>query len=328
MPDDASSGFEGEARRQRDAAAQPPDGSERGSAGRAEAVKNAAVRTGRVIAAVARFIARVAAALWANSRAGIERLERILAWARRVFPPETFKAVSDGCVRYGHAGLVTGEILCLLFGLVAAIRMPGWVYLLQGVGLAGLLLVLQFIADRFLHAGESLIKASPSRIGSAAFPDCLCLLAEVSGILFLIGSLAQAGRTGQWSLIWAGIGIWALCDAVAYVALNPAMTNTAIDAGVRAGEEAIGIMSFLVKILVTIVPVAFGAGAVIGAVGLLFGTLAVAGGGAPAGAYASLRLIAFCASLPLAGYLLFAFYHLALDLMRAVLTLPERNAKD
>jgi len=257
-------------------------------------------------------------------RASIGWLERLLAWARQTFPADRFESLASKCVKYGHYGLVAAQALTVLFGFTAAVKHSNWVYFLYGIGVAALLVILQYTANRFLNAGDALIKASPSRLGSKAFPDCLALLAEVAGILAFLSYLLAAHRMGQWSLVWVGLGVLALFDSVAYIALHPSMTNTSIDESVRAGEEAIGIMSFLVKALVRIVPLAYGIGTVLGAIGLLFGTFSLIGSGLPQAGRAALRLIVLCTCLPLASYVFFAFYHLAIDILRAILVLPSK----
>lgn len=263
-------------------------------------------------------------------RAGVAMLDELLDWARRTFPPTMFDALAGGLVRYGHYALMLAQVLCLLIGIVAGVKLGSIAFVVYGVGIALLLVILQYTANKFLNAGNALIQSSPSRLGSDAFLDCLSLLMEAGGILVLIWFVILAGRTGAWTLLWLGIGTWALCDAVAYVALNPSMVNVAIDSDVRAGEEAIGIMSFLVKAVVRIVPIAFGVGAVLGAIGLLAGIInllrletGVALERALPGVNA-LRFTLFCTCLPFASYVFFAFYHLMIDILRAILILPEK----
>jgi hypothetical protein len=134
----------------------------------------------------------------------------------------------------------------------------------------------------------------------------------------------HARLSGQWSLIWVGVGGLALFDAVAFIALHPTLTNTSVGESLSAGEEAIGLLSFLVKIVVRIVPIAFGVGTVIGTVGLLFGAVSVVRTGLLTAGRDSLGLIALCACLPFASYVFFAFYHLSLDILRAILELPRK----
>lgn len=254
----------------------------------------------------------------------IRAVESVLDWARRTFPADMMQSLAGGLVRCGHTALLVAQVLTIVFGFVAAVRLHNWVLFAYGIGGALALLILQFTAGKFLNAGDALIKSSPSRLSCGAFPDCLALLAEVGGLLFLLSTLMNARLSGQWSLVWVGIGGLALFDAVAFIALHPSLTNTSMAENVGAGEEAIGLLSFLVKIVVRIVPIAFGVGTAIGTVGLLFGTISVARTGLIAAGKASWGLVAFCACLPFASYVFFAFYHLALDILRAILELPRK----
>ena len=254
----------------------------------------------------------------------IRLLDRLLDWARHVFPAERYDSLCNWCARYGHFGLLTAQVLALLFGFVAAIALRNWVLLFHGIGLAVLLWFLQYTAYKFLDAGDHLIRASPSRLGSAAFLDCAALISEIAGILAFIACLLAIHRAGQWSMIWVGIGLWALFDAIAFIALNPEMINIEVSDDVAAGEEAIGILSFLVKAVVRIVPIAYGVGAIIGTVGLLCGTISLIFTGNADAGYSSIWLIALCTLLPFASYVLFAFYHLAIDILRAVLVIPGK----
>jgi hypothetical protein len=253
-------------------------------------------------------------------RATVGVIDKVVAWARVAFPPDMFDAIATACVRYGHGGLVAAQIFTALFCLVAAVKFSSPAFVGYGIGLVILLMILQYTASKFLNAGDALIRSSPSRLASAAFLDCLAVLAEVGGILLFLVFLARA----QWPMFWIGLGLWALCDSVAYVALHPSMVNLSVADDVRAGEEALGILSFFVKALVKIVPIAFGVGSILGAVALLFATFGVLRTGSLLSARAALRLIIFCSALPFVSYVLFAFYHLGIDVVRSVLVLPGK----
>jgi len=253
-------------------------------------------------------------------RAGARMLQDLLDWAKSVFPPDKFESAAAWSTRHGHTGLVVAQVLTLLFGLTAAVKLSSWVYVLYGLGLVLFLAVLQYTVDKFIDAGASLIRTSPSRLASAAFLDCLALLAEIAGIMIFIRCLMQA----QWSLFWIGLSVWALCDAIAYIALHPSMANISIARDVTAGEEAIGMMSFCVKSVVKIVPIVFGVGTIIGAIGLLFGIFSLMKNGDLVAGHAALKLIVLCVSLPFASYVFFAFYHLTVDILQAILNLPRK----
>ncbi|MFO7871383.1 MAG: hypothetical protein R6V03_08130 [Kiritimatiellia bacterium] len=261
-----------------------------------------------------------------DPRKSVAAIDRLLDWARNIFPPERYEAVARWSARYGHAGLVAAQVLAMLFYIAAAIKFSSWSLILIGIGVTLLLVALQYTADKFLHAGESMIKASPSRLGSPAFLDCLAVLTEILGVGLFIFCILQIRPRG-WSFLFIGIGLALLCDAVAYIALNPSMANTSFGKKIRAGEEAIGIMSFLMKAVVRLVPLAFGVGAIVGTLGLLFAFFPLLHSGQFAAGAVALRLIIMGACLPLASYVVFAFYHLLVDLMRSILVLPEKLDK-
>ena len=68
------------------------------------------------------------------------------------------------------------QILAIVFGIIAAIRLSNWVLALYGIGAAILLAVLQYTAKRFFSAGDTLSKASPSKLAPPAFLDSLAPL--------------------------------------------------------------------------------------------------------------------------------------------------------
>lgn len=247
-------------------------------------------------------------------------LERLVSWSKKNFPPEMFSKMASHCVKYGHAAIVAGAALSLLCFLIAAFRTGSFWLFLAGIGYAIALLVLQFTAEKFINAGDTLLKSSPSRLASSSFLDCAALIVEVTGIILFI-VLASRG----WISAVVGLGAWALCDVVAWVAIHPVMANIQIDPEASAGEEAIGIISFAVKTVVRVVPLAFGVGSVTGAAALLLATLKMLfTGGALTGATHALGLMLLAVCLPFASYLLFAFYHLTIDVLRAILVLPAK----
>lgn len=259
-----------------------------------------------------------------NPLAGIDLLDRVIAWARRVFPAELFDMISDNLVKYGHLGLIVAEIACVLLGLTAAFKMDNWRLFPAGIGAALLLMILQYTASRFMDAGDRLLSGSPSRLGSDAFMDCLALLVEVLGIGLFFGYWFMGG----WAHFFLGLALWALCDAIAFIALHPSLVNIEVGADVSAGEEAIGIMSLAIKTIVRLVPMAFGIGAILGSIALIAATFTMMRNGNPAAALSALRLITTCVLLPFLSYILFAFYHLLIDLLRSILVLGQQGRAD
>lgn len=247
-------------------------------------------------------------------------LDRLLQWCRATFPAALFDRLSEQLLVFGHYALLCAQGLAVVFGMLAAVKLSRGAFILYGFGFALLLVILQYTATRFLSAGRQLVQTSPSRLATPAFLDCFALLAEVTGILLFVIFLARA-RVG---LFWVGLGLWALCDALAFVAIHPALVNVTVDERGSAGEEAVGILSFFAKAVVRIVPLAFSVGAITGSLGLLFAVFPLARSGELTTALAALRLIVLCTCLPFLTYIAFALYHLAIDLLDAILSLSRR----
>lgn len=271
-----------------------------------------------------------------DARAGVKFLDKLLDGARAWFAPETILAFFQGVSRLGHISLALAQILTPILFLIAAIKFSSGALLLQGIGWTILLMVLHYTADRFLDAGEKQVESTPSALASPSFLNCVALLAEALGIIAFFAIVIAAGRIQQWNMALIGLAVLALGDVVFFLALHPSLLNIRIVDKMSAGQEAVGILSLFAKILVRMIPVAFGIGALAGAIGMLMGiggllfsraealsALPLLPGTAP------LKMVALCAALPLAGYVLMAFYHLILDLLGAILgarTPPNESA--
>jgi len=207
-----------------------------------------------------------------DPRKSVRIVETLLNWDRKVFPPRVFEKVVDWFAKAGFLGLIAAQILTAVFFVLAAIKITNffWANIAYGIGAVVVLAILQFTADRFLSADRAMIEHSPSRMGSSAFLECVAVLSEVIGIAAFIYSIvlarqgAASGQAAGWSLVWYGLGAWLLLDALAHIALNPSMVNLTIAGDVRAGDEALGILSFFGKAIVRLVPVAFGVSVIVG----------------------------------------------------------------
>ncbi|MFC1497620.1 hypothetical protein ACFLS1_03980 [Verrucomicrobiota bacterium] len=250
----------------------------------------------------------------------VKTLDRFLDWIRGVLPPEIFGKAANWCRRYGQMGLLASAALSFLFWTVAAMKLDfiSLPYgLLYGIACAAFFIILQYTASKFLNAGESLIKSSPSRLASASFLDCTALLMEIAGIVLFIMLVRGS--------FFVALGACAICECIFFVALHPSLANIKISKKAAAGEEAIGILSFFVKSIVRIVPLAFGIGSIFGLIALAIATAKLPfKAEAYLGGILALKLIIFCACLPFASYIIFALYHLTIDVLRAILVLPGK----
>jgi len=257
----------------------------------------------------------------------------------------------------GHYGLYLAMLVLLGFSMVFGVKANELNPILVGTAGVVVLVVLQYAASRFVGTLEKLNRSTSGAISSAALPDCVALLMGVGGLVALFGLAVLAIQSETFLFILPAIATFILCEYMATVALNLETLNLTVNPDGTAGDEAIGAFSFFVKLGVRAAPVAFGVGVVWGTLGLLAASALVV---APPAEDSPLRLIpasAFfgadsvvllwdtekpelvpaasaasqatktlisAAALPVAAYLCFIFYHLLIDVLRAILAIPAK----
>ncbi|HQF37683.1 MAG TPA: DUF4339 domain-containing protein [Opitutaceae bacterium] len=235
--------------------------------------------------------------------------------------------------------VVVGAALGLVQSLVGGIRGGTFNSIVTALGsgivVAGAVAVLQYVAARFFTANEALVKNNPSRIGSAAFLDCLALILLVGAFSAVVGGVFGSIAFVSITPLIPGVISAAVLLFGAGIALNPGLCNLHIEEA-SAGEEAIGLASFFGKASLVVQPALFALLALGGtlAIGVSFfnadasatitaslrqlpvaGMLAGAGGAA---------LLVIACLLPVFAYLGFLVLYLHLDLLRAVLGIPRK----
>jgi hypothetical protein len=252
----------------------------------------------------------------------------LLQGLRRAFTERGLDATDRIGRRTGHVAYIAAAVVLVLAFLILGIRGDSFrLFFLGLLILAPAAVILHFLAALFLDAGTSLLRKSPSELASPA-------VLTLSALVFLAGSLFCL-LVGIYGLItgdtFVTFGIWMGSFAVLLyacaVALNPASVNVTAGADISAGEEALGIAMFLVKLQIRLVPFLFGVGSVIGlCTAIYFFYLVFAReplfltGTAYQMAYSVLGV----ALVPFLTYLGFALSYLLVDLLRAILRTPAR----
>jgi hypothetical protein len=253
-------------------------------------------------------------------------LDLFLDVARRQFGRSFVESTEKLFAAAGHYGLYAAELAVLFLFGVAGIKHDSPDMVLAGLGLALLLLVLQYAAARFIPTIGNLSRSGAARLSSGMFLDCTALLAIVVGLCVLVTLDIEAIRSKHYAGILTGLTWFVVCEFAGFLALNPGAMAVSIVPGAPASEEALGVLGFLLRLGLRTVPVVFGIGVVSAVVlllsdcyRLLAGKLDLAEGPSP-GAF---QAVGF-AALPLAAYVVYLCYHLILDVLRAVLVLPDK----
>lgn len=254
-------------------------------------------------------------------------VQRFLEMIKGVFSETLLNGIDRWAKAVGSIALLAAASFLLLSLLVLGIRGNAVPLLLGGlIGVPLVTVLVHFLAARFLDAGRSLLRESPSAFSSSAFLQCLGLALFVAAVLALLGGLVTLV---QGKFLFA---IPALAAAPIYlylcgVALNPGLVNVQVGQRATAGEEAISILMFLFKLPLRLVPFVFGVGMVAALLGtgyLFFKSVA----SEPFFAMLLLPTIGpglvGVALFPIVAYLVFLFLYLLVDLLRAVLVVPGK----
>ena len=202
------------------------------------------------------------------------------------------------------------------------------------VVLAGVLIVCQYLVSKIYRAGMSLVHSSPSAIASGALLDCLSLAALAAAVAAIVAGVYVAVASGQWDTgafsVVLGLAVSLGCFAIACGLLNPPALYVSVRKGISAGQEAIGLLSFLVKLLLLTGPVALLCLVLLGAytAGRAFVLIllsAPAAGGGVAEAHAACFWVIVCSGLYVAAFVLFLLYHLVVELAQAVLEIARNT---
>ena len=257
---------------------------------------------------------------------------------RRQFPPQFVDSSSRVFSVVGYYGLYVGMAMLLVHALVVGIKteeLP--MALAMGGAWVLVLIVLQYASGKFLVSLDKLNRSTSGRMSSTALPDCFALLSMCAGLTLLVTQLIIALPLANVSLILRAIGAFILCEYVAIVSLSLDSLNVKVETGASAGEEAVGILTFLAKLIPRLVPVAFGVGVALGICDLIIAGVSAASGagletiaiiGPVVAVPTSGKMLFGSAALPIVAYFLFLLVYLFVDVLHSILTLESLLKKD
>ena len=271
-----------------------------------------------------------------------QQIDDLMNHLRRRGGGGLFPAVERGAyvgVVYALLGLTPLILLVglatLVLGRVSAVwtRADMIEMFLTLVVLALVLPLCQYVIAKIRTAAVRIVQSSPSSVSSTNLLDCIAVLLLVGGVVCLGGGAYMGYRTGLWTqgvmLGLAGLMGAACCFLLAGLALNPETLNVQIAPHGSAGSEALGIVSFIWKMILRFAPVLL-------AVVILNSLAELGWAGYAAFSSKSVRILGHAATgvcrvlilftaTYVGVYLLFLLYHLMVDLMRALLEIAANT---
>lgn len=262
---------------------------------------------------------------------GVRLVEKLIGFLRKTFSEKVLNFTLKWALIVGHFGLVVAAILGFLFAMIYAIRVNDFYAFLIGIAWFLLVFVIQYIATRFSDAGEKLIKNNPTSLASKAFLDSVAFLSFIAGLVVFIFSLIGLIRTGDLNNFLVGLGVAVFLGFIAFVSFNYKTITIEIVKETSAGGEAIGIITFFIKGLMKLVPLFFGVGIAIGTISLFINSIGLFSDAKIHSAWisgnANAMFVLNAGLLPFVAYVIFVIYYLVIDIIRAILSIPEKLDK-
>ena len=147
------------------------------------------------------------------------------------------------------------------------------------------------------------------------------------------GGIYMSIKGSQFLPIVAGFGLAMVLLYGVGASINHESVNVQLEKDTSIGEEAIGLFSFLIKLLMRLVPLVFGVTISVAFVGMVYFLIKLIGAEAlEAVFYAQDNFKYFgymleALILPFAAYVVFLVYYLMIDLLRATLCLFQLKKK-
>ncbi|MCP5054177.1 MAG: hypothetical protein GY940_43825 [bacterium] len=254
---------------------------------------------------------------------------------------DLFKGLLTGnflkfCIKWlshiGHWGIVAAAGLGFLFSLIFAIRANDFNTFFFGIVWVLLIFVAQYTAHKFLSAGDKLIGDNPSYMTSKTFLNCFGFLAAIGGVVIFILSIINLikGRGFDPFMDFLyGLAYFIILEFIALVAFNPHEATVEIEEHNSAGQEAIGIVTFFIKTVMRLIPIFFGALIAVGVVIMVIKGIGLfgnnMGGSMRDMVQKAVPLVLYGALLPFLSYLFFVLAYLVIDIIRAILSIPDKK---
>jgi hypothetical protein len=249
--------------------------------------------------------------------------------ARRYCPSDLPATISGVVGKTGVYSLYAAATLVFFGGMVVAIRGGAVRSFAIAALISFLVLVAQYIAQRLLGACDVAIASNKSVLSSLAIPHYAFVVSAASAIGGALSLWWAAAEAGEIKLLLGGIAVLAVGAFAALVAIQPSGISVDVNLECRVGEEAVGVLTFLLKVFLRCAPIAFAAAVVFATFEtasvvlailrrseetlFLFGRIT-----------AAIGYVFAAASIPLVAYATMLVYYLTLDVISAIVSIPGK----
>jgi len=251
-------------------------------------------------------------------------ISSLVNFLRSMLSGSLFLSRSNNAETIGHLLLMFSIPLIGIAGLVLAIKTDSISLFLVNIGWIVALCIAQYTSWRSLSASRRLLSRTPTTIQNTFILDIAGVIFAILGCAALVMSIVFAVQSNNYSQILSGICVFAIFELSASLAFSPSSCNVNIGP-TSSGEEAIGLLSFFLKILLLLGPFVYfvaSLGGCVLATGALYNLTINADEGLMQGIiYLESAKAIFVAGgfYPVVFYLIFLIYYLFIDVFRSIL---------
>ena len=148
-------------------------------------------------------------------------IEKFVDLIRKLLKPQLLEFCIHWLTKLANFAIFLAAVLAVLFGIIGAIRLESFTFFIYSLAFAVGILIVQYIAKKFLYAGDTLVDNNPSSLSSSAFLDSVGLLAAIAGVGGFLYYVYEAIRVPALMPLLVGLAAFILFEFVALVALNP-----------------------------------------------------------------------------------------------------------
>jgi hypothetical protein len=261
--------------------------------------------------------------VWHPIQAGVDM-------ARDACPEDLAEQISSLATKVGLLTLYGSAAIAFLGGLLFAIRGNNFRIVLAAIAAAVAILVGQYVASRLLGAIRAAISSNRSILSSLAVPDSLFVVIVVATVAGVTGLLWAAIELRELMFLIGAVVALVVGAYSALVVITPASLGVDIEPECRAAQEAVGVFTFVFKVILRSAPLLFTAGIIFTTYRLLEATVRImtADGLGLMRAYSEattgLAGLFAAIAIPIYVYLLLLVYYITLDVISAIVSLPGK----
>jgi uncharacterized membrane protein len=257
------------------------------------------------------------------------RIEAFVELLKNQLTKKLFENLKIWIIIIGDYALYVATLMALLIGVIGGIRLESFNIFIYSVGFSIGFILIQYVSSKFYSVNEKLIENNTTQLTSNALTDSIGLISLVLGVLVLFMNTYLAIKIPQFSPFAKGLGFFFIFTLISLISLNPDILSIKIIKSTSAGEEAIGILGYIIKLFVKLTPVFYGIGIIISTIILFVSSFGFFGNKFKMSVawnltFSNMIYIAVIGLLPFFAYIAFVFYFLSIDIIKAILSVPEK----